>query len=92
MKNSKDIGSFVVLKETAISAGSRRIIAVTGTEADKAMQLANSIKSRVNGLGDNCSRADILALRELILPLPIVQQAQLREICEYPSPALLPCM
>lgn len=35
VKRSDDIGNFVVVTEEAISAGVRRIVAVTGSEANK---------------------------------------------------------
>lgn len=78
VKNSADINSFLIMRETAISAGSRRIFGVTGVEADKALQLANNLEARVNGLGESSTRADILALREQSLVLPSVRQARIR--------------
>ena len=70
------------MRETSIAAGSRRIFAVTGQEADKVDILSNKISTAVGILGDNVPRATILALREDILALPAVKQARLRSICK----------
>jgi alanyl-tRNA synthetase len=80
VKNSGDIANFIIMRETAIAAGSRRIFGATGAEADKAIQLADSVAALVNGLSADCTRADILALRDSILALPAVRQARLRAI------------
>eukprot|EP00048_Salpingoeca_helianthica_P014617 m.222602 g.222602 ORF g.222602 m.222602 type:complete len:947 (-) comp16065_c0_seq1:230-3070(-) len=89
VKNSGDIGSFLIMRETAISAGSRRIIAVTGLEADKANQLADTVEAKVNALGENCQRSEILALRDQLLALPSVRQARLRTALDVKERALI---
>ena len=77
------------MRETAISAGSRRIFGVTGAEADKASQLSAQLSARVNGLGVDCTRNDILALREQLLPLPAVVQARLRAVLDTKERAIV---
>lgn len=89
VKNSGDIGSFLIMREAAVSAGSRRIIAVTGQEADKANQLADAVEAKVNALAPDCQRADILALREQLPTLPSVRQARLRNALDVKERALI---
>lgn len=91
VKNSADIGTFIVMRESAISAGSRRVFGVTGVEADKALQASDNLAARVAGLGDACARADILALREQSLALPAVRQARIRASCKFTVYVLCGC-
>lgn len=70
------------MRESAVSAGSRRIFGVTGVEADKAVQLAQALEARVGNLNESSTRADILALREQAFVLPAVRQARIRASCK----------
>ncbi|ORX99184.1 alanyl-tRNA synthetase [Basidiobolus meristosporus CBS 931.73] len=45
-----DIKSFVIVEESAISKGIRRIVAVTGKEAQQAHELANQFEVKLEGL------------------------------------------
>lgn len=59
VRNTQEIGSLVVMAETNISKGIRRIVAVTGDAAERAQQAAAAIELRVDTLAG--------ALKEAIL-------------------------
>nr|XP_060643808.1 alanine--tRNA ligase, cytoplasmic [Anolis sagrei ordinatus] len=50
LQNSSHAGHFVIVSEEAIAKGIRRIVAVTGAEAQKALRKAESLKKLLAGL------------------------------------------
>ncbi|KAI5762663.1 AARS1 [Gulo gulo luscus] len=48
LRNSSHAGSFVIVSEEAIAKGIRRIVAVTGAEAQKALRKAESFKNSLS--------------------------------------------
>lgn len=48
LQNSSHAGAFVIVSEEAIAKGIRRIVAVTGTEAQKALRKAESLKKSLS--------------------------------------------
>ncbi|KAK9517075.1 hypothetical protein VZT92_024969 [Zoarces viviparus] len=52
LQNSGHAAPFVIVSEEAIAKGIRRIVAVTGTEAQKAQRKADSLLQALSGLGD----------------------------------------
>ncbi|TMS05397.1 Alanine--tRNA ligase, cytoplasmic [Larimichthys crocea] len=52
LQNSGHAAPFVIVSEEAIAKGIRRIVAVTGTEAQKAQRKADSLHQSLSALGD----------------------------------------
>uniref|UniRef100_A0A8P4GSP1 Alanine--tRNA ligase n=1 Tax=Dicentrarchus labrax TaxID=13489 RepID=A0A8P4GSP1_DICLA len=52
LQNSGHAAPFVIVSEEAIAKGIRRIVAVTGTEAQKAQRKADSLQQALSALGD----------------------------------------
>ncbi|XP_044050161.1 alanine--tRNA ligase, cytoplasmic [Siniperca chuatsi] len=52
LQNSGHAAPFVIVSEEAIAKGIRRIVAVTGTEAQKAQRKAESLHQSLSALGD----------------------------------------
>ncbi|XP_038561656.1 alanine--tRNA ligase, cytoplasmic [Micropterus salmoides] len=52
LQNSGHAAPFVIVSEEAIAKGIRRIVAVTGTEAQKAQRKADSLHQSLTALGD----------------------------------------
>nr|XP_046250059.1 alanine--tRNA ligase, cytoplasmic [Scatophagus argus] len=52
LQNSGHAAPFVIVSEEAIAKGIRRIVAVTGTEAQKAQRKADSLRQSLSALGD----------------------------------------
>ncbi|NXF93104.1 SYAC protein, partial [Eubucco bourcierii] len=50
LQNSSHAGSFVIISEEAIAKGIRRIVAVTGAEARKALRKVNSLRKLLSAL------------------------------------------
>ncbi|XP_077165936.1 alanine--tRNA ligase, cytoplasmic [Paroedura picta] len=50
LQNSSHAGSFVIVSEEAIAKGIRRIVAITGAEAQKALRKADSLKKLLSNL------------------------------------------
>ena len=50
MKNVGHIGRFVITSEEAIAKGIRRIVAITGPDAEKAIHRAERMEKRVQAL------------------------------------------
>lgn len=63
LQNSGDIGKFVITTEEAIAKGIRRIVAITGEDAEKAVSralaLEESIKELAKKIDDNCKTPTI---------------------------------
>ncbi|XP_033119659.1 alanine--tRNA ligase, cytoplasmic-like [Anneissia japonica] len=55
VKNSGDIGQFVISSEEAIAKGIRRIVAVTGEDGEKAVKRAAAINSQISQLSTTIS-------------------------------------
>jgi alanyl-tRNA synthetase len=58
VRNSSDIGSFYIVKESGVSAGVRRIEAVCGAAATK---YTNSIISKMNEIENEIKNADVIS-------------------------------
>uniref|UniRef100_A0AAX7VRC5 Alanine--tRNA ligase n=1 Tax=Astatotilapia calliptera TaxID=8154 RepID=A0AAX7VRC5_ASTCA len=52
LQNSGHAAPFVIVSEEAIAKGIRRIVAVTGTEAQKAQRKADALRQSLSALGD----------------------------------------
>lgn len=52
LQNSGHAGQFVIVSEEAIAKGIRRIVAVTGAEAQKAHRKADALRQSLSALGD----------------------------------------
>ncbi|KAM4572903.1 alanine--tRNA ligase, cytoplasmic isoform 1-T2 [Odontesthes bonariensis] len=52
LRNSGHAAPFVIVSEEAIAKGIRRIVAVTGTEAQKAQRKADALRQSLSALGD----------------------------------------
>lgn len=52
LQNSAHAGQFVIVSEEAIAKGIRRIVAVTGAEAQKAHRKADALRQSLSALGD----------------------------------------
>ncbi|XP_075998291.1 alanine--tRNA ligase, cytoplasmic [Genypterus blacodes] len=52
LQNSGHASPFVIVSEEAIAKGIRRIVAVTGTEAQKALRKADALRQALSVLGD----------------------------------------
>lgn len=50
MHNTAHIGDFVIASEEAIAKGIRRIVALTGPEASKALKKTEALQNRFNSL------------------------------------------
>ena len=72
VKNSSDIGSFYIVKESGVSAGVRRIEAVCGTAAIK---YTNSIISKMNEIENEIKNSDVISgIKKLKEQIKILKQ------------------
>ncbi|XP_071785467.1 alanine--tRNA ligase, cytoplasmic-like [Asterias amurensis] len=83
LQNSGHIGSFVITTEEAIAKGIRRIVAITGEDADKAISRGKTMESSIEKLAkeiqDNGQNNQKLLTRKVVelgddLNIAIVQQ------------------
>jgi len=83
ISNSDEVQSFVILSDSGIASGIRRIIACTQDDAKKSIQVGNQFKSRVEEAkklkGEALSK-EITALNTdfVTLPIPAVMKAQIK--------------
>lgn len=60
VSNTKHISSFVLISEDSISKGTRRIIAVTGSEAQNANEIAKNLESKISCFIENLKHLNSL--------------------------------
>ena len=92
VRNTSEIGSLVVMIETNISKGIRRIVAVTGEAAERAVQAAAAIEVRVDTLADGLKEA-IVESRDnptegVLVTLDTAIKAATKEVDEAHIPAV----
>jgi len=60
LKNVSHIGQLVITSEEAIAKGTRRIIAITGPEAEKSLQRAERLQARIGEIKSRVDKASEL--------------------------------
>ena len=92
VRSTTEIGSLVVMVETNISKGIRRIVAVTGETAERAIQAAQAIESRINtlseGLKEAISEARVNPTETALTSLDTAIKAATKEVDEANIPAV----
>lgn len=92
VRSTSEIGSLVVMVETNISKGIRRVVAVTGEAAERAVQAAEAIQVRVDtlaeGLKNAIAESRATPVETDLLTLDIAIKAATKEVDESPIPAV----
>ena len=92
VRSTSEIGSLVIMIETNISKGIRRIVAVTGEAAERALQAAEAIESRVNtlaeGLKEAISESRVTPAEGTLTTLDTAIKAATKEVDEAQIPAV----
>lgn len=92
VRNTSEIGSLVVMVETNISKGIRRIVAVTGEAAERAIQAASAIELRVDtlaeGLKEAVAESRVTPNESTLVNLDTAIKAAVKEVDEAQIPAV----
>ncbi|CAI5438382.1 unnamed protein product [Caenorhabditis angaria] len=86
LQNVSHIGKIVIASEEAIAKGIRRIVALTGPEAERAIARADRLETRLTEESKSVQNKDIVSNKELFKGL----QKKIQEIVDEANGALLP--
>lgn len=92
VRTTTEIGSLVVMSESNISKGIRRIVAVTGETAERAVQAAAAIEVRVDtlaeGLKEAVAESRVTPSETTLVNLDTAIKAAVKEVDEAQIPAV----